>query len=157
MFASNFKGQFFFVLAGFQPTEICRRKAILCLARCAQELEHLLHERIVSHISGIYGNSNPFVLAAIKRLNDFAQSDTSVTKWMNCKRNIEWRNNTFRLHSFIADVSTAPLEMFIPRPAWVRLNRLGTGVGLSRSTTHNGVWLLLRDVNVVQSIKQLST
>ena len=44
--------------------------------------------------------------------------------------------NTSRFHSYIADVNTAPLEMFFPRPARVSLNRLQSGVGLFPSTMH---------------------
>ena len=43
---------------------------------------------------------------------------------------MEWQENVSRLHTFIKDVSSTPLEISSPRPAWVRLNCLQTGIGL---------------------------
>ena len=42
----------------------------------------------------------------------------------------------FRLHTFITNVSPTPLEISFPRPAWVKLNRLRTSIGLFRLETH---------------------
>ena len=36
----------------------------------------------------------------------------------------------------LADISSSPPGMNFPRPAWVRLNRLQTGVGLFHPTMH---------------------
>ena len=47
--------------------------------------------------------------------------------------NIGWRESTFRLHSFVANVSLVSSAMPFFRPTRVRLNRLRTGVGLFRS------------------------
>ena len=46
------------------------------------------------------------------------------------------RESTSCLHSFFDDVDALPPEMGLPRPAWVRLNRLQTGVSLFRSSMH---------------------
>ena len=79
---------------------------------------------------------HPFVPAALALLNDFVQSGVSVTRWADNRWNMEWRETSSRLHAFITDVSSMPSGMTFPRAAWVRLNRLRTGVGLFRSTMH---------------------
>ena len=40
------------------------------------------------------------------------------------------------LRTFIFDINPKPLELYLARPSWVRLNRLRTGVDLFRSTVH---------------------
>ena len=74
--------------------------------------------------------------AALELLNDFAQSGVSVAQWVDYKWNMEWQENTSRLHSFIADISTVPSKMFFFRLAWVGLYRLRAGVGLFFSAMH---------------------
>ena len=41
-----------------------------------------------------------------------------------------------RLHVFVKDASPTTPGISFPRPAWLKLNRLLTGVGLFRSETH---------------------
>ena len=48
---------------------------------------------------------------------------------------MEWRENASRLHAFIKDVTPTPPGFRFPRPAWVKFNRLQTGVGLLRLET----------------------
>ena len=72
----------------------------------------------------------------LELLNNLSQSGTRAAQGADCKRNMGWRRNTFQLFPFIADVSTAPSGMCFPRPAWVKLNYLQTGVGIFRSTMH---------------------
>ena len=49
---------------------------------------------------------------------------------------MEWEVNTSRLHGFVPDVGFPPPGVDLPRQAWVRLNRLRTGVGRFRSSMH---------------------
>ena len=49
---------------------------------------------------------------------------------------MEWQENVSQLHTFIKDVTPTPSGFSFSRPAWVRLNRLQTGVGLLHSETH---------------------
>ena len=52
----------------------------------------------------------------------------------NYKWNMGGRKSISRLHAFIADVCLVMSRMSFARSAWVRLNRLQTGVKLFRST-----------------------
>ena len=74
--------------------------------------------------------------AALGLLDDLKESNTSVAHWADYRWNMEWQNNTSRLHQFITDVSPSPPGMNFSRPAWVNLNRRRTGVGLFRSTMY---------------------
>jgi len=58
-----------------------------------------------------------------------------------------------RLRTFISDTGTHPLGMILPRRAWVRLNRLRTGVGRFPSCLYKWVWPSLRPVSVAQKNK----
>ena len=49
---------------------------------------------------------------------------------------MDWQESTFRLYQFITDVNSSLAGINLSRPAWVRLNRLRTGVGLFQSTMH---------------------
>ena len=128
-----------YVLAGIQPSELRRKQAVLSLACRAQEPEHLLHNRLSSLPYGGHRqlkSRHPFVPAALELLNDLNKTNIGAAHWADYRWNMEWQGNTSRLHQFIADVSSSPSGMNFPRPAWVRLNRLRTGVGLFRSTMH---------------------
>ena len=72
----------------------------------------------------------------LELLNDLNELSTSAAHWADHRWNMEWQESTSRLHQFIADASSSPSGMNFPRPAWVRLNRLRTGVGLFQSTMH---------------------
>ena len=48
--------------------------------------------------------------------------------WADYQWNAEWADNPTRLRIFIPDTGTHDPGMTLPRRAWVRLNRLRTGV-----------------------------
>ena len=110
----------------------------------------MLHERLLSPLYGEHRqlkSRRPFVPAALDLLNDAdadatpmlndADADTSAAgSWADHKWNTEWQECTSLLYGFIAFVGSLPSVMHFPRPAWVRLNRHRTGVGLFRSTMH---------------------
>ena len=58
-----------------------------------------------------------------------------AAQWADHQWNTEWLENTTRPRIFIPDTGTHPLEWLSQRAwiAWVRLNRLRTGVGRFRS------------------------
>ena len=49
---------------------------------------------------------------------------------------MEWRENASEFYTFVEDVSPKPPGFSFHRPAWVTLNRLRIGAGLSCSETH---------------------
>ena len=129
-----------YALAGIQPSELRRKRARLSLARRAQDPKHMLYERLFAPPYGGHRqlkSRRPFVPAALDFLNDAdAWSTSEAGSWADHKGNMEWQECASRLYGFLADVGSLPSGMHFPRPAWVRLNRLRTGVGLFRSTMH---------------------
>ena len=129
-----------YALAAIQPSELRRKRATLSLARRAQDPKHMLHERLLSPPYGGHRqlkSGSTFVPATLHLLNDAdALSTSAADSWADHKWNMEWQECASRPHGFIADVGSLPSGMHFPRPAWVRLNRLRTGVGLFRSTMH---------------------
>ena len=59
--------------------------------------------------------------------------DIRAAQWADHEWNAEWADNPTRLRTLIPDTGTHPPGMALPRRAWVRLNRLRTGVGRLRS------------------------
>ena len=60
-------------------------KAVLSLTRRAQERKYLLHKTLLSPHSGqlrLLKSIHPFVPAALKQLNNLAQSGISVARWV---------------------------------------------------------------------------
>ena len=97
------------------------------------------HNRLTSHPYGghqQHKSRHLFAPAALELLRDASELSTSEARWADYKWSIEWRKGTSRLHSFFDDVDALPPGMGLPKPAWVRLNRLRTGVGLYRSLMH---------------------
>ena len=129
----------FFILASIQLTEIRHEIVALFLARRAQEPEHLLYEKLPFPLGEQLRqlkSRHSFVTAALKMLNDLAQSGTSVAGWAEYRWSIKWRENATRFYTFIKDVIPTPPGFSFSRSAWVRLNRPRNGVDLFRSERH---------------------
>ena len=121
------------VLSGIQPAELRHQGATLSLAnRSSLDPDHILHgqfhesqdvcrERLKSRCS--------FVLAARKLLNSLSEMDVRAAQWTNTKWDMVYSANTSSLHVFIPKASTRPVGMGLPKAAWVKLNRLHSGVG----------------------------
>ena len=121
------------VLSGIQPAELRRQGATLSLAnRSSLDPDHILHgqfhesqdvcrERLKSRRS--------FVPAARKLLDSLSEMDVRAAEWTNTKWDMEYSANALSLHAFIPKASSRPLGMGLPRAAWVKLNRLRSGVG----------------------------
>ena len=128
------------ILSGIQPAELRRLGATLSLAnRGTLDPDHILH----GHLAGSpdvrqerLRSRRPFVPAARKLLNDLSELGIRAAQWTNLKWNTEYCGSTSRLRDFIPRASTRPLGMGLPRSAWVRLNRLRTGVGCFHSSMH---------------------
>ena len=128
-----------FVLSGITPTELRRKRATLSLACRAQEPGHLLHDRLTSHSYGGHRqlkSRHPYVPAAQELLRNANELGIRAARWADHSWSIGWRESTSRLHSFFDDVDALPPGMKLPRPAWVRLNRFRTGVGLFGASMH---------------------
>ena len=121
------------VLSGIQPAELRRQGATLSLAnRSFLDPDHILH----GHLLGSQDadrkrlkSRHPFVPAARKLLNSLSEMGTRAAQWTNTKWSMEYSSYSSALHAFIPKVSSRPLGMSLPRAAWVRLNRLRSGVG----------------------------
>ena len=71
----------------------------------------------------------PFVSGARNFLDNLARLGIHASEWTNYKWNAEYYENASRLRAFVPETSARPVGMGLPRAAWVKLNRLRTGVG----------------------------
>ena len=121
------------VLSGIQPAELRRQGATLSLAnRGFLDPDHILHGQLHGSRDARrerLKSRRPFVPAARKLLDSLSEMGIRAAQWTNTKWDMEYSDSTSTLHGFIPRVSTRPLGMGLPRVAWVRLNRLRSGVG----------------------------
>ena len=71
----------------------------------------------------------PFVPASRNLLDNLARHGIRASEWTNYKWNADYCENASRLRAFVPETGARPVEMDLPRAAWVKLNRLRTGVG----------------------------
>ena len=128
------------VLSGIQPAELRRLGATLFLAyRGSLDPDHILH--------GLLNGSSdtgqvrlisrrPFVPGARNLLDNLARLGIRASEWTNHKWNAEYCESASRLRAFVPGTSVRPVGMGLPRAAWVKLNRLRTGVGRFHSSIH---------------------
>ena len=123
-----------------QPAEVRRLGATLSLAhRGSLDSDHMLYG-LLSGSSDTrqvrLRSRRPFVPAARNLLDNLARLGIRVSEWTNHKWKTEYCENASRLHVFVPETSARPVEMGLPRAAWVKLNRLRTGVGRFHSSMH---------------------
>ena len=78
----------------------------------------------------------PFVPVARNLLDNFASLGIRASEWTNHKWNAEYCENASRLRALVPETGARPVGMGLPRAAWVKLNRLRTGVGGFHSSMH---------------------
>ena len=128
------------VLSGIQPAELRRMGATLSLAyRGSLDPDHILHG-LLSGSSDTrqvrLRSRRPFVPGARNLLDNLARLGIRASEWTNYKWKTEYRENASRLRAFVPETGARPVGMGLPRAAWVKLNRLRTGVGQFHSSMH---------------------
>ena len=128
------------VLSGIQPAELRRMEATLSLDnRGSLDPNHILY--------GILSGSSdtgqvrlrsrcPFVPSARNLLDNLARLGIRASEWTNHKWKTEYCENASRLRAFVPETGARPVGMGLPRKAWVKLNRLRTGVGRFHLSMH---------------------
>ena len=71
----------------------------------------------------------PFVPAAWNLLDNLARLGIRAFEWTNYKWKTEYCKGASRLLVFVPETGARPIGMGLPRAAWVKFNRLQTGVG----------------------------
>ena len=137
------------LLSGIQPAELRRIGATLSLAyRGSLDPDHILYDLLSgsSDTGQVRLRSKcPFVPGARNLLDNLARLGICASKWTNHKWNAEYCENASRLRGFVAKTSARPVGMGLPQAAWVKLNRLRTGVGRFHSSMHK--WVLAPSPN----------
>ena len=128
------------VLSGIQPAELRRMVATLSLAyRGFLDPNHTLYG-LLSGSSDTrqvrLRSRRPFVPDARNLLDNLARLYIRASEWTNHKWKTEDCENVSRLHAFVPRTGSRPVGMGLPRAAWVKLNRLWTGVERFHSSMH---------------------
>ena len=74
--------------------------------------------------------------AARNFLESFARLGIRASEWKNHKWIAKYCENTSRLCAFVPGTGARPVGMGLHLAAWVKLNRLRTGVGQFHSSMH---------------------
>ena len=123
------------ILSGIQPAELRRMGATLSLAyRGSLDPDHILYGLLSGSSDTCQmrlRSTRPFVSAARNLLENLASLGIRTSKWKNHKWKTEYYENASRLRAFVPGTGAWPVEMGLFRAAWVKLNRLLTGVGCS--------------------------
>ena len=78
----------------------------------------------------------PFVPGARNLLDNLARLGIRASEWTNHKWKTEYCEGASRLRAFVPRTGAKPVGMGLPRAAWVKLNRMRTGVGRFHSSMH---------------------
>ena len=78
----------------------------------------------------------PFVPGARNLLDNLARLGIRASEWTNLKWKMEYCENASRLRAFVLETGARPVGMGLSQAAWVKHNRLRTGVGRFHSSMH---------------------
>ena len=137
------------ILSGIQPAELRRLGATLSLS-CRGPLDpnHILYG-LLSGSSDTrqvrLRSRRPFVSPARNLLDSLGRLGICASEWKNHKWKTEYCKNASRVCAFVPETGARPVKMCLPRVAWVKLNRLRTGVGRFYSSMHK--WGLVPSPN----------
>ena len=81
-------------------------------------------------------SKHPFAPAARKLLHNLCELGIRAAKGTNLTWDTEYSKSMSALGVYICKVSTRPIGMSLTRTAWVKPNRLRTGVGRFGSSVH---------------------
>ena len=123
-----------------QPAELRRQGATFSLAyRGFPDPDHTLYG-LLSRSSDTrqvrLRSRRPFVPGARNLLDNLARLGIRASEWTNLKWKTEYCEGASRLRAFVPGIGARPVGMGLPRAAWVKLNRLRTGVGRFHSSMH---------------------
>ena len=126
------------VLSGIQPAELRRLGATLSLVHSGSlDPDHILYG-LLSGSSDTrqvrLRSRRPFVPGVRNLLHNLARLGIRASEWTNHKWNAVYCENASRLRAF--ETKARPVGMALSRAAWVKLNRLRTGVGRFHSSMY---------------------
>ena len=78
----------------------------------------------------------PVCAGARNLLDNLARLGIRASEWTNYKWKTKYRENTSRFRAFVPETGARPVGLGLSRAAWVKLNRLRTGVGQFHSSMH---------------------
>ena len=128
------------ILSGIQPDELRRLGVTISLAyRGSLDPDHILYGLLSGSLDTRQvrlRSRRPFLPAARNHLDNLARLGICASEWTNYKWKTDYSENASRLRVFVPGTGARPAEMGLPQAAWVKLNRLQTGVGQFHSSMH---------------------
>ena len=94
-------------------------------------------------------STRPFMPGAQNFLDNLARLGIRASEWTNYKWKTDYCKNASWLRAFVSETGARPVEMGLPRAAWVKLNGLRTDVARFHSSMHK--WGLRIRVKLNQS------
>ena len=128
------------ILSGIHPAELRRMGATLSLAyRGSLDPDHILYSLLGGSLDTRQvrlRSRRPFAPGARNLLDNHARRGIRASEWTNHKWNAGYCENVSRLRAFVSRTCARPVGMGLHRAAWVKLNRLRTGVGRFHLSMH---------------------